>query len=569
MGSPRAALACPDREDLPTTGMPRHPSRLRTAQKALVLVAAALASAAPARTPAVVSPISAASIKTDVSALSSDAMLGRGPGEEGEARAIAYLSAQMAKAGLEPAGDDGGWTQAVPLVRLDRLAGTELSLELSSRTVPLTVGRDAVITLRNPGRTSVSFAPLVFAGYGTADKARGWDPYAGIDMRGKVAVILANDPDLKAGRDLGFGGRAQAYAGRSGVKAAAAAAAGALGVIVVHDPLGFSFPFSQWSRGVALPAMGIAPLAVSSLAFSAIVDEARGAELLASLGTVAQLERRAQDREFRAVALPVTVTVRGDLRATPFVSHNVIGRLRGAGATSEHILYGAHWDANGNNGPDATGDTIRNGAIDNATGTAELLAVARAFVAGPKPTRTVIFAGWTAEEKGLLGSDWYASHPQAPLRDMIAAINLDPHVMLPTTRNIELIGRGRTSLEDDLRRAAATHGLRVDSEPNPEAGWYFRSDHFSFTQRGVPAIAFRAGRDLIRGGRNAGNAIVARYNAECYHQPCDAVDPRWTFAAAAQEATVAWELGRALASSDTRPRWTREPRFAVERSLAR
>jgi Zn-dependent M28 family amino/carboxypeptidase len=436
--------------------------------------------------------------------------------------------------------------------------------------VPLAIGRDATLSLRNPGRTAITAAPLVFAGYGAVDKAVGWDPYAGVDMRGKVAVIFANDPDLKAGRDLGFGGRTQAYAGRSGVKFAAAAAAGALGVIVVHDTLGYSFPFAQWARGVDVPAMATAPLAASPLAFSTIVNEARGAQLLAGLGSIRQLERRAQDRGFRAIPLTgATIDVRGDLKATPFTSHNVVGRLRGTSGTAEHILYGAHYDANGNNGPDENGDAIRNGAIDNATGTAELLAVARAFAAGPKPRRSVIFAAWTAEEKGLLGSDWYAAHPLLPLRETVAVINLDPHVMLPTTRNLELIGAGRTTLEDDLRRAAARQGLRVDVEPNPEAGWYFRSDHFPFAQRGVPALAFRAGRDLVRGGRRAGNAIVARYNSACYHQPCDEFDPRWTFAAAAQEASVAFDLGRELAGSTARPTWTADPRLAVERLPAR
>ena len=197
-----------------------------------------------------------------------------------------------------------------------------------------------------------------------------------------------------------------------------------------------------------------------------------------------------------------------------------------------------------------------------------MLAVAHAFAAGPRPRRDVIFAAWTAEEKGLLGSEWYAAHPVIPLSDLIAVINLDPHVMLPATRNIELIGPGRTTLEGQLQQAAIRHRLRVDNEPNPEAGWYFRSDHFPFAQRGVPAIAFRAGRDLVGGGRGAGNAIIARYNAECYHQPCDAFDPSWTFGAAAQEATVAWELGWQLASSSTRPSWTAEPRFAAERTLA-
>lgn len=500
--------------------------------------------------------------------LAADAMLGRGPGEEGETRATAYIAAQMARAGLEPAGDNGGWTQAVPLVRLDRVAGSALNLVMAGQTVPLTIGSDATLTLRNAGTTAISAAPLVFAGYGAVDKAHGWDPYAGVDMRGKVAVIFANDPDLKAGRDLGFGGRTQAYAGRSGVKAAAAAAAGALGVIVIHDTLGYSFPFAQWSHGVTLPTMASAPLAVSSLAFTSIVNEARGAQILRSLGSIARLERLAQDRRFRAVALSAAVTVRAELKATPITSHNVIGRLRGSGSGAEHILYGAHWDANGLNGADASGDAIRNGAIDNATGTAELLAVARTFAAGPRPRRNVMFAAWTAEEKGLLGSDWYASHPAVPLRDLIAVINLDPHVMLPATRNIELIGLGRTTLEGDLRAAAARHGLRVDPEPNPEAGWYFRSDHFSFAQRGVPAIAFRAGRDLVRGGRSAGDAIIARYNAECYHQPCDAVDPNWTFAAAVQEATVAWQLGWQLAMSNKRPGWTASRRYAAERTLA-
>ena len=535
----------------------------------LAFVAADVAPAQPAPQASSASPISAASIRAHVEALSADAMLGRGPGEEGERQAVAYLSAEMARAGLEPAGDKGSWTQAVPLVRMDRLPGTAMSLAFGDRAVPLTIGGDVAVTLRNPGRTDVADAPLVFAGYGVVDQAQGWDAYAGIDMRGKVAVIFANDPDLKAGRDLGFGGRALTLSGRGGSKFAAAAAAGALGVIVIHDDLGYSVPFAQWSRGTALPTMVIAPSTTSPLAFSAIINEARGARLVKSLGSVRQLERRAQSREFRALPLTgASVTVRGDLKATPFTSYNVVGRLRGSAAGPEHILYGAHWDANGDNGPDATGDSIRNGAIDNALGTAELLEVARAFAAGPRPQRSTIFAAWTAEEKGLLGSDWYARNPNMPLGDTVAVINLDPHVMLPTTRNIELIGAGRTTLEDDLRVAATRRGLRVDVEPNPEAGWYFRSDHFPFAQRGVPAIAFRAGRDLARGGTKAGNAFVARYNRACYHQTCDEFDPRWTFAAAAQEATVAWDLGQALANSTARPQWKSEPRFAAERSLA-
>jgi Zn-dependent M28 family amino/carboxypeptidase len=530
-----------------------------------ILLATSAASAAPP------SPIDAARIKSDVAALSADAMLGRGPGEEGETRAVAWLSAAFARAGLEPAGDEGGWTQAVPLVRIDRAPGSRFALTYAGRTTELAIGGDATIGLRNVGRTDIVSAPLVFAGYGAVEKARGWDPYEGVDMRGKVAVLLANDPDFEAGRDLGFNGRALAYAGRSGVKFSAAAAAGALGVIVIHDDAGYSFPFSQWANGVQLPTMATQPLATSPLAFSSNISPARGAQLLRSAGlTLARAKRAAQNRSFRAMPMNgATVSIAGETRATPFLSHNVVGRLRGTSHPDEAILFGAHWDANGNNGPNARGDAIRNGAIDNATGTSEMIEVARAFAAGPRPQRTVIFAAWTAEEKGLLGSDWYAGHHGRSNPDTIAVINLDPHVMLPTTRNIELIGVGRTTLEDDLRAAALRQGLRVDAEPNPEAGWYFRSDHFPFAQRGVPAIAFRAGRDLAKGGKRAGNAIVERYNRKCYHQPCDEFSPAWTFAAAAQEAAVAWDLGRALANSRSRPGWTGDPRFAGERAPAK
>jgi len=235
----------------------------------------------------------------------------------------------------------------------------------------------------------------------------------------------------------------------------------------------------------------------------------------------------------------------------------VLGKITGASKPNEFILYGAHWDANGQNGAGANrqGDYIRNGAIDNAAGTSEVLEIARAFKVGRPPARTVIFALWTAEEKGLLGSEYYASHPLYPLATTAGVINLDPHVVLPAARDVELIGGGRTSLEEDFARVANTQNLRVTPEPNPEAGWYFRSDHYSFAKRGVPALAFRAGRDLVDGGTAAGQRIVVSYNANCYHQTCDEFDPKWTFAGTVQEATVAYLLGNDLAHSDAWPTW--------------
>lgn len=522
---------------------------------ASVLVLAAAAAQAGA--------ISPDRIKADVKVLSSDAFLGRGPGEPGEAKAIAFISQSFAKAGLEPAGENGSWFQDVPLVRLDRMPGATMSLILGGRTIPLALGRDATLALHNPGLTSLADVPLVFAGFGVVDPRLGWDAYEGVDMRGKIAVVLANDPDFEAGRDLGFEGRRMAYVGRVGVKFEAAAQAGAAGVLVIHEEAAASYPFSQLGSGDALPAFAFQPLKPSTLQVTGWLTRDVALELLRAAGvTLEGLKARARDPHFRAFPLTgASLSASGELKATSFVSHNVIGKITGATHPNEYVLYGAHWDANGNNGPDATGDSIRNGAVDNATGTSEVMEIARAFRAGKQPDRTVLFAAWTSEEKGLMGSDWYAAHPPYPLARTAAVINLDPHVVLPAARDVELIGGGRTSLEADLARAARAEGLRVEDEPVPEAGWYFRSDQFSFARRGVPSVTFRAGRDLVVGGTAAGQKIVSTYNRRCYHQPCDEFDPRWTFAGTAQEARVAWRIGRAVADSRAWPTWRKGVEF--------
>ena len=512
--------------------------------------------------------ITPAEIRADVRELASDAFAGRGPGEAGEAATVAYLQKQMAAAGLEPAGDDGGWTQAVPLVRLDRLAGASASLTVNGRAVPLVIGRTAAVSFPNAGPTALKDAPLVFAGFGIVDPAHGHDDFAGIDWTGKVALVLANDPDFEAGTDLGFEGRRLVLAGRVGSKFAAAAKAGAAGVLVIHEDAAASYPFSQVAQ--PLPAAVPAPLRPSPLKLTGWLDRAAWAPLLAGQQLeLAALKARARTLGFRPMPLAgVTMSATGEVRATPFTSHNVVAKLAGTSRAHETVLYGAHWDANGTNGPDATGDAIRNGAVDNAIGTAELLAVARAFASAPRSARTVIFAAWTAEEKGLLGADFYAAHPAAPLETTAAVINLDPHVALPESTPLELIGGGRTTLEDGLAAAAAAEGLRVVAEPNPEAGWYFRSDHYPFAARGVPALAFRIGRALKAGGEAAGSRIVDAYIARCYHQPCDGFDAAWGAEGAAQEARVAFRLGQALASGGSWPGWLDRAFGAVRETSA-
>lgn len=531
----------------------------------LALLAVAAVSPADSATKDAAS-ISADRIKAHDRILSSDAFGGRGPGEDGESRTIDYLQKAFADAGLAPGGDHGGWLQDVPLIRLDRAPGASMTLLLGDRSRPLTLGRDATLSLRNPGHTAVTNAPLMFAGYGIVDPTHGWDAYRGIDMAGKIAVILANDPDFEAGRDLGFEGRRLVFAGRIGAKFDAAMKAGALAALVIHEDAAASYPFAQVGSGDALPAMAVAPLVPSPLRASGWLSRAVSVDLLQSAGLdLETLKRQAREPAFRAIPIPgATISLAGDLTAHPVMSHNVIARLPGRTRPDEYVLYGAHWDANGTNGPDARGDAIRNGAIDNATGTSELLEVARAFAAGQRPARTIVFAAWTAEEKGLLGSEYYAAHPLYPLERTALALNLDPHLVLPAARTIELIGGGRTPLEQDFARVAAGQGLKTVDEPSPEAGWYFRSDHYPFARRGVPTVAFRIGRDLVAGG-TAGAEIVARYNRDCYHQPCDQFDPKWTFAGAAQEARVAFLLGREFADGFAWPSWNAGGEFDAQR----
>jgi Zn-dependent M28 family amino/carboxypeptidase len=512
--------------------------------------------------------ISADRIREDVRVLASDEFAGRGPGEAGERKTVEFLSRAFAAAGLDPGGVDGLWTQPVSLVRLDRLPGARLSLSLPGGDLPLAVGDQVTLSLRNVGRTVVTGAPLVFGGYGVVDPARGWDAYSGVDVRGKVVVVLANDPDFEAGEDLGFEGRRMVVAGRVGSKFEAAARAGALGVLVIHEDAAASYPFAQVASGDALPAFGLAPHKPSALQLSGWLRRDVALALLSRTGQeLDSLKRQARSPGFRAFALDgATLSASGEIKATDVVSHNVFARINGVTRPDEYVLYGAHWDANGLNGPDAHGDGIRNGAVDNATGTAEVLEIARAFAKGPRPARTVVFALWTAEEKGLLGAEAYAANPIYPLAKTAAVINLDPHVVLPAARDVELVGGGRTDLETRLAEAASRLGLRVTPEPNPEAGWYFRSDHYPFAKRGVPALAFRAGRDLFEGGTSAGNAWVEAYNARHYHQTTDELDPAWTFAGTAQEAAVAYELGRLLANDGSWPTWYPGVEYAPVRS---
>ena len=535
---------------------------------ALQLLLGGLAPAQPA------SPISAARIGEDVRVLASDAFEGRGPGQPGEARTLEHLISQFKAAGLQPGGPDGSWLQDVPLRVFERRGAPRVTLAgPGSPPQPLVVGRDITLSSQNAGRNRLDGAAIVFVGYGVKVPELGWDSFAGADLRGKVALVLANDPDFEAapgspaaGR---FGGRAMVYPGRFGAKVAAAQAAGAAAVLVIHEDAAASYPWRQVANGDRIPGMAPAPETprAGPSAIAGWLHREVAIRLLRGAGLdLERLKAAARDPGFRPLPIAkARLSVDFTVVSRPIVSRNVVARLPGRSRPDETVIYGAHWDANGRGAPDARGDDIRNGAVDNATGTAELLEVARAFASGPRPARSLVFIAYTAEEKGLLGSEYYAAHPVYPLERTAAVINLDPHVMLGRARNLELVGGGRTDLEEDLGRAAAAEGLRVTPEPHPEAGWYFRSDHYPFAKRGVPVLSFRIGRDLAAGGLATGTARAEDYNVRRYHQTGDEFDPGWSFEGAAQEARVAWRIGAALASGDRWPGWRPGVEYAAAR----
>ena len=522
-------------------------------------------------------PISKQRLREDVRILSSDAFQGRGPGQAGDAMTVEYLAKKFAAAGLKPGGSGGSWFQDVPLRVFERQPTVSITVKArGAGAKSLLPGKDITLSSHNSGHNQLINVPIVFVGYGIHAPDQGWDNFAGIDLHGKLALVLANDPDFEATPDSPaygkFDGKAMVYGGRFGAKVAAAQAAGAAAVLVIHEDAAASYPWRQVANNDRIASMEItqATGAASSPTISGWLSWQVASELLAGSGIeLRQLKIEARKPEFHWQNLDgAFFSAEFTMSSHEIVSHNVVARLPGGKRPDEFVLYGAHWDANGKGAPDETGDDIRNGAVDNATGTAELLEVARAFAKGRRPDRTLIFVAYTAEEKGLLGSEYYAGHPLYPLERTAAVINLDPHVMLGKARDIELVGAGRTDLEDALARAAATEGMRVEIEPHPEAGWYFRSDHYSFAKRGVPSLSFRIGRDLIDGGLAAGTARAEDYNVNRYHQPMDEFDPKWTFEGTAQETAVAWRIGVEIANSSRWPAWNQGAEFSVIRAAS-
>jgi Zn-dependent M28 family amino/carboxypeptidase len=520
------------------------------------------------------SPVDAARILQHVQVLSSDPFEGRGPATAGETKTVAYLSEQFKAAGLQPGGDPQGgsraWTQDVPLARFATQGPIAVSVTAGGQTQAWTQGEQIAIRAAQTGvdRLTVKDAPVVFVGYGVKAPERNWDDFKGVDLKGKVALVLVNDPDFETGKG-DFGGKAMTYYGRWTYKFEEAARQGAIGFLVIHEsaPASYGWATVKNSNTNELfdiirqnPSEAHAPL-------EGWVQRDVAVDLFKKAGLDFEAaKKQAQGRDFKPVALTgVTFSTDFAVDAQKVVSKNVVGIVPGSKYPNEYVVYSAHWDHLGVGAPDAKGDRIYNGALDNASGTGALIEIGRAFAKGPKPERSVLFLAVTAEEKGLLGTEYYANNPLYPLGATVADLNMDGMNLNGPFKDVSSSGDAPLTLQDDLIRVAKARGVSYSPDPNPEAGSFYRSDHFPFAKRGVPAISFGAGEDLVKGGKAAGKAAGEAYIKDRYHQPADEYDPNWDVGGLSQEVGLFYEMGRELANSRTWPEWKAGAEFKAER----
>ncbi len=518
--------------------------------------------------------ISLATLQDVTTRLASDEFEGRAPGSAGEQLTVDLLIERFRAAGLQP-GNNGSWVQDVPLVELTTTNPSALTFRTPQGTQSLAIGEDFVAnSYRITPQTRIAHSDVVFVGYGINAPEKGWNDYAGVDVRGKTVVVLVNDPDWQTPTVGGpFNGRAMTYYGRWTYKYEEAARQGAAAVLIVHDTepaaYGWNVVRSSWS-GPQYTADAANNHMDQTLANGWIQLERARALFAAAGQDFDALRERAKAPGFRAVALSgVSASLSFDnaVRRTP--SRNVIAMLPGRTRPDEVVLYTAHWDHLGRCEANAGGDDICNGAIDNATGTAALVALGEAHARAGAPERTLVFLAVTAEESGLLGSAYYAANPVFPLNRTVGGVNMDALSGAGPARDIIVIGRGKSELDAYLEQAARRAGRVLVTEPTPEKGFYYRSDHFSLAKRGVPMIYFDGGEDLIVGGVAAGRAWAERYTNDYYHGPDDEMGVITSWDGMMADLRLYYAVGRALADDTAWPNWVEGDEFRAIRDRSR
>ncbi|MGZ8282730.1 MAG: M28 family metallopeptidase [Allosphingosinicella sp.] len=505
--------------------------------------------------------------------LSSDAFEGRAPGTAGEEQTVELLAREFERAGLQP-GNNGSWYQDVPLVEISAQGSPRLAVTGGAQPLAFNYRTDMVAaSYRVQPRVEVANSDIVFVGYGINAPERGWNDYEGLDVRGKTVIILVNDPDWSAPTLEGpFNGRAMTYYGRWTYKYEEAARQGASAAFIVHDTAPASYGWNvvenSWT-GPQLYMQSADGGAGQTAANGWLTNEAARRLLAAGGQDLDALTRAAQQRGFRPVPLTgLRASLSLDNQIRTAASRNVVGILPGTTRPDEYVLYTGHWDHLGLCREEGE-DRICNGAVDNATGTAALVALAEAHARAGRPERSIIFVAVTAEESGLLGSAYYAANPIYPLARTAGGINIDSLTMHGDARDFYAVGAGKSELDAYLQRAAAAEQLALTAEPSPQAGYYYRSDHFSMAKLGVPMVYAKLGPDLVNGGRAAGDAWQAEYRTSRYHGPADEYDPGWDWAGATRELRVFYRIGRELADGGEWPNWNEGDEFRAIRDRSR
>jgi Zn-dependent M28 family amino/carboxypeptidase len=510
----------------------------------------------------------------DITVLSHDSLLGRAPGTPGEDKTVAFLEAQFAAAGLVPGNPDGTWTQVVDLVGI---TSTPIaSITVAGRAVPLTWRDDYVaVSRRIAEQVVVEESELVFVGYGVVAPEYGWDDYKDVDVRGKTVVMLVNDPAVADSSNPGqldatmFRGDAMTYYGRWTYKYEIATEKGAAAVLIVHEDGPAGYPWEVVRGGWGGERMETRPADGNAhrVAVEGWITTAKARELMQAAGQDFDgLKLAATSRDFQPVSLNGTAafTIAQQLRDVR--SRNVIGLLPGTDDSlrNEYVIYTAHWDHFGIGEP-VNGDSIYNGARDNASGTAALIELARGFQHAGAPRRSILFLAVTSEEQGLLGAKWYAANPLYPLNRTLANINVDVLNAWGPTRDIVVIGMGNSTLDDVLAELAAPLGRTLVADLEPSKGFFYRSDHFEFAKKGVPALYVDEGNEYLNRPVGFARLKDSLWTADLYHKPDDEIDPEWDMAGAIADLQLLFEVGRRVANAEVWPAWKEGTEFKAVR----
>lgn len=516
--------------------------------------------------------LSAESYSNYVTTLASDEMEGRKPFMEGERKTLAYLEEQSRALGLKP-GNGDSFLQEVPLMELSSSAEPEMTVKSRHGSFTLTGREDYVVWARSTEETvSLEEDELVFAGFGVVAPEYNWNDYEGVDVTDKVVVVLVSDPGFYANDSTLFNGSAMTYYGRWTYKYEEAARQGAKACLIIHDtaPAGYGFNVVQNNWNSAKQYLDPRGKESNTCDMEGwLSNEAASRLFEASGSSLADELERANSGSFTPHAMDLRVSTSIQVTTNYNKSYNFIAAIPGAERADESIIYTAHWDHLGIGSPDAAGDSIFNGAVDNASGVAGLLEVAKAFKnLEEEPQRTVVFLAVTAEEQGLLGSAWYAQNPVYPIAKTVANINIDMLNPYGETKDIVVIGQGQSELEELLQEEAEKIDRYIVSEPTPEAGLYYRSDHFNFAKEGVPALFTGAGIDHAVKGISHGTKLQENFTAQYYHKPSDEVTPEWDMEGIVADLKLLYSLGHRLAFSNEWPQWKDGSEFKAVREAS-